>query len=145
MKKLGLMETCRRALVADFGTLADLPYELANTIANVYYRFFALAYEPGPSFTSINASIASIAEAEERGRALLDYEFVRKVVPDMRQMIKEAHPSVVNVCADMLVSQIKYRIKDAPLKSPFRMKFERMLKGPAVKEIPNLVVTLGLR
>jgi len=137
-----LLETCRRALTQDFGTLADLPYELANTIANVYYRFFALQYEPEPSFKSIEDSVANVSE---RARILLDHHFAQKVVPALRQMIKEAHPSYVEAFAEMFVCQIKYRIDDAPEKSLARLKIERLLKGPAAEELPGLVDALGLR
>ncbi len=137
-----VLEMCRRALIQDCGTLADLPYELANTIANVYYRFFALEYEPEPSFTSIEDSIANVSE---RARILADHHFAPKIVTALRQMIKEAHPSYVEAFAEMFVCQLKYRIDDAPEKSLARLKVERFLKRPAAKEFPGLGDVLGLR
>ncbi|HLE24198.1 MAG TPA: hypothetical protein VI935_00950 [Thermodesulfobacteriota bacterium] len=38
--KKEILELCKMKIYNELGSLDDLPYELANTVANVYYRLF---------------------------------------------------------------------------------------------------------
>jgi len=131
----------RQSLLSDFGCMDDLPRELANTIANVYYRYWSLADEPDAGFTSI---ADSMARTEQIARIQTEFEFVKNVVPEIRKLQREAHPSLVAVASDMFVSILKYKIDDAVEKSPIRLKFERFLKQNKVDEIPKLYEALQL-
>ena len=131
----------RQSLITDFGNLNDLPHELANTIANVYYRYCALADVPDRHFTSIEESIASMAELE---RVQREFEFAKKVVAQLRDLRQKAHPSLVAVSSGLFLSILKYGIDDAMNKSPIRLMFERFLKRPKVNEIPRLIDALRL-
>jgi len=131
----------RQSLINDFGNLSDLPHELANTIANVYYRYCALADVPDRHFRSIDDSIAAIAELE---RVQTEFEFARKVVAQLRDLRQKAHPSLVAVSSELFLSILKYRIDDAMNKSPIRLMFERFLHRHKVSEIPRLIDALRL-
>ena len=37
-----IVEKCRHAMYFEIGHLGDIPNELANTIANIYYEFFKI-------------------------------------------------------------------------------------------------------
>lgn len=133
--------TTRHTLLTDFGCMDDLPRELANTIANIYFRYWSLPDEPDKGFTSIKDSMA---EAERIARIQTEFEFVKKVVPEIRKLQQQAHPSLVAVASEMFVSILKYRIDDAVEKSPLRLKFERFLRRDKVDEIPGLLEALQL-
>jgi hypothetical protein len=45
MPRKDVLEKCEKAIRKDLVSLDDLPYELANTIANVYYRFFKHTFD----------------------------------------------------------------------------------------------------
>jgi hypothetical protein len=45
MIKEEVLKLAENAIRKQLGTLDDIPYELANTIANIYYRFFESALE----------------------------------------------------------------------------------------------------
>ena len=40
MPKKEILEMCEKGIRNDLESLDDLPYELANTVANVYYQYF---------------------------------------------------------------------------------------------------------
>jgi hypothetical protein len=131
----------RQTLLSDFGTLDDLPPELANTIANVYYRYWSIAEMPDRQFTSIDDSIASI---EELNRIQVEFEFSKKIVAEMRRLKPQVHQTLFAVTSDMFVSILKYKIDDAVTKSPVRLKFERFLRRNKVNEMPGLIDALQL-
>jgi len=143
MSRTVLQEFCRQAILSDLGKLDDIPYELANTVANTYYRFFASAKAPPPSFDSIEQSEAATAAV---WRASLDFELAPQMVRDLRKIkSRGAHPTVVNAAAQIALSHLKYRIENVEEKSLARLKIYAFLKRPTVNEIAGLVDTLELR
>ena len=143
MSRTTLQELCRQAVLSDLGKLDDIPYELANTVANVYYRFFAAVKASDEPFKSIEQSSSATAELR---RATVDFEFAPKMVQELRRIrSRGAHSSVVNAAAEFFLSQLKYRIKDAPEKSLVMLKVERFLHRHKVNEIAGFVDVLELR
>jgi hypothetical protein len=43
--KRQILEMCEKTIRMELGSLDDLPQELANTVENVYYRFFNLSMD----------------------------------------------------------------------------------------------------
>ncbi len=40
MPKQEILKLCEKEILNDFSNIDDIPYELANTIANIYYKSF---------------------------------------------------------------------------------------------------------
>ncbi len=143
MSRTVLQELCREAILSDLGKLDDIPYELANTVANAYYNFFASAKAPPPDFGSIEQSEAATAAV---WRASLDFEFAPKMVRELRKIkSRGAHPTVVYAAAQIALSHLKYRLENVEEKSLARLKIEAFLSWHKVNEIAGLVDTLELR
>ena len=64
-----------KALRSEFGFLGDLPFEVANTVANVYFRYFQQAMDSAP--------VISMAESITRQS---DFESIRGVIAEFRQL-----------------------------------------------------------
>ena len=45
MPNQDVLELCEKTIRKDLGNIDDLPYELANTVANVYYKYFDQALD----------------------------------------------------------------------------------------------------
>ena len=45
MPKQDVFELCEKTIRKDLGNIDDLPYELANTVANAYYKYFDQALD----------------------------------------------------------------------------------------------------
>lgn len=134
-------ELCAALLLKEVGRLDDISAELANTVANVYYRFIKLGNSEMPSFNSIRQAAEYPAEL---AKIISDYEFAKKMVSVLRQMKKDAHPTVVEAAEELYVSMLKYNIPFDDNKSLLRMKAERLLHRHKINEIPDLVRELGL-
>ena len=131
----------RQALASDFGNLDDLPRELANTIANVYYRFWSLSEAPDREFVSVDDSSAAL---ENLRRIQIEFDFSKKVVAELRRLKPQVHSSLFEITADMFLSILKYKIDDAAIKSAVRLRLERFLRRNKVNEIPGLIDALQL-
>ena len=147
-----VLDTVRHAITNDIGSTQDIPYELANTIANVYFRYFSLQHEM--QLAAQNNRTFPESYVEKYGESALKimkalsldaikfrtaYETVPKLVLGLRQIDRQQEPSkynyVVNYCLDFL----KYDINDCLNKSAIIRGVERILKKGKVKEIENLI------
>src|SRR5438093_8621657 len=111
MNQTEILEICRAVILRDFGRLDDIPYELANTVANIYYRFLVFDVPSEPS----------AASASEIQRIRINFDFAKKMVAEIRDLSTRAHPTVVNAAAEVFISILKYRIDDAVNKSLIRL------------------------
>lgn len=136
------------SLLEDFGSLDDLPTELRNTIANIYYRFYVNieymnsggnsklleSYIPRSistrdAFMNYTAFSAQTIAAFETAKSMIDpIRAARKSQPER----KEIFDYMVQVALD----SFKYDIDNAHEKTPFRRAIERKFKKP--NEIPEL-------
>jgi len=131
-----LIERTREAIIETFGSLNDLDPELANTIANVFYHYFALTEE------SLGA--ISLDPSIDQDRIVKDYVFAPKFIEDLRRAKSETHPSFHKMLSDFVLSILKYHIDNAENKSPVRLKMERFLNRHKVKEIAGLIEKLRI-
>jgi hypothetical protein len=95
------LQACKYDIQKDLGTLDDLPYELANTIANIYYRFWDLSLDslqrardrPGTWLprhydTEGDPLKASTAFLEEVARLHTDRKIIPRSVATLRRIDK---------------------------------------------------------
>ncbi len=153
MPKKEVLDMCEEAIRDQLGTLEDLPYELANTVANVYYRFFALGLEAikrGPHSlpTSVRreTSLAKGAATyiEDTTRSITDVESVPATIKGLREIDKHQQPNLYQYSVDFALDCLKYDIKNVHLKPGLWRMVERKIKKNKVKEIPNLVDLLDI-
>lgn len=134
------------AIRMNLGDLRDLPLDLANTLANIYYRAFAYKehmlcggrsrfLEPYmPQSSNIFDEHAN--NVKFRAEALAALEHAKAVVQSLRQLRidePELFPHSVTFALDV----IKYNIENAESKTPIRRALERKFKK--VYEVPQLL------
>jgi hypothetical protein len=143
------LESTYEGIRHDLGDLADLPRELATTIANVYYRFFAFSENPmaptGPGFQpATGGSVIDSYQTYMAGSAtiLSSFQFAKGLITaarDTRKQDVSLFPYLVVLTLDVL----KYNIENADEKTPIRRAIERKFKK--VDEIPDLLEVMAAR
>lgn len=127
------------------GDLDDLPIELVNTLANIYYRFFAYKdhmlsggrslfldpYVPQSSnlldaYKNNNKFFAEVSST---------FECAKGIVLSARQACAE-NPKLFSYLVTFMLDVFKYNIENAESKTPIRRAIERKFKK--VREIQNL-------
>jgi hypothetical protein len=145
-------EMAKKAIKEDFGNLDDLPRELGNTFANIYYNFYIHVLNKG---VNIDGSPVLIIETidndffmKELFRSSAEYssqifsdvmsvpEFVRSIREDLD---RHKRPESYQYWIDFILDCLKYKISNAGHKSGIRRKIERRLNMSKVQEIPNLI------
>ena len=162
-----VIKTSEEAILEILGTLADLPYDTANTVANIYYRYFLS--DPDWSIVDIKKllnglddvlmedsdnpaiitqiSIDSLEDTRKSGvrDSIIGAEFIciNKLIQVLR--VFRDHPVFASdrigffSTLGLIPDIFKYRISRALDKTPIRRNIERKLKQSKVDEIPNLV------
>ena len=113
-----LLDSTAEMARKDLGTLDDLPIEVANTIANIYYKYHL-----------------SDDDSIEKHQYEIDIDAIQKIIKNMR-ILRETNPDLYDYSVDFFLDLFKYRIPEANKKSAFRRRIERKLKK--VEEIENL-------
>lgn len=156
MPKKEILEMCETAIRKDLGSLDDIPHELANTVANVYYRYFNLAVDmmkqaannPGwipkqmKREPDMLASFTSFVEDTARFKS--DFEAVPKFIQGLREIDKRSQPNLYQFTVDFILDCMKYDIKDAHKKTGLRRMIERKFSKAKEREIPNLINLLDV-
>lgn len=149
MLKREVLEMCENAIRKNMGSLYDLPYELANTVANVYYRYFQHAIElmrqsadnrgwiPKEREKDMWAGLSSFLD--DTARLNSDFEAVPKFIEGLRRIDKHSQPKLYQFTVDFILDCLKYDIKRAHEKTGLRRMIERRFRRVKVREIPNLV------
>lgn len=130
-------------LSADLGLLDDLPVDLANTVANVYYHFWAhhlrlapmKSGAPGPTGMPNNPEdySESMIQLMQRGPATIaHYKFAGDFIKNIRntRVNHPDSPEIYDYMVQLTLDTFKYRIENANKKSPIRRSLERMFKTP---------------
>ena len=137
-----ILRETREAIQNELGSLDDISYELANTVANIYYRFYCWV-DSGPPHIPNSELFDSISKF---AREMTEHQEIWKIISQIRAVRKEGvHAEWVQILEEFALSVLKYKIDNAVNKSPVRLKFERFLNRSKVDEIPNLVDLLDLR
>lgn len=129
-----MLDEVKLNIIVDIGSLDDFPYEVANTIANVYYRYTKLPYEMSIGSISIEefANIHSCKESIS--------EFVRAI----RNIDKKDQPQMYSYSVQLFLDIFKYNIQNAHKKSEMWRYFERKFKKSNVNEINTLITLLNI-
>jgi hypothetical protein len=147
---------CETAIKKDLGSLDDIPYELANTVANVYYRYFNHAVDvmkqaannPGWIPKQMKREIDMLAGmtsfVEDTVRFKSDLEAVPEFIQGLRNIDKRSQPNLYQYAVDFLLDCLKYDIKDAHKKAGLRRMIERKFSKGKEREIPNLINLLDV-
>jgi len=149
-----ILNICKNSIREDLGTLEDLPYELANTIANVYYRAF---YKAAHVFTYRRHFPKSVGNLRPRridekknfrgeGFRLFRSEFqaVADFVGEVRAIDKTVYPDLYWFAVKFILDCLKYNIQNVGKKTELRRVIERQLKKPGIREVPGLVDMLNV-
>lgn len=136
-------------IAADLGSLDDLPIEVANTVANVYYAFWKRLLALGP----LREGAAAPADAKDHPDGILagymhyiktnpsviaGYKFASEMIKTIRSAATK-HPDrkvLVDYMGQVFLDSLKYGIDNAHQKTPMRRAIERRFKKP--DEIPDL-------
>lgn len=156
MPKREVLHMCEETIKLHFGNLDDLPYELANTIANVYYRFFNLSIDTikeamgNPGWVSKQvkreADLANGLKSfmEDTARFTSDFKAALKFINALRQIDKHEEPNRYQFLVEFILDVLKYDLTDAHKKTGFRRMLERKFSKAKDREIPNLIGLLDL-
>ncbi len=164
--KKRVLKLCENAIRKDLGNLNDLPYDLSNTIANIYYSFFEFACRTLKYEQIVNLPIKTIKEAlmlcahelESRGNEVSKVfnarlisvtaaiESVPEFIEVLREIDKEKERMNYELCANFIIDYLKYNIKDVKNKRVIKRLIERKIKERKgeIHEIPDLVKEMNL-
>jgi hypothetical protein len=156
MPKKEVLDMCENAIRKDLGSLDDIPRELANTVANVYYRFFNLAVDerkqaannpnwiPRQVKREPDMSDGLTAFFEDTVRSKCDFESVAGFIKGLRGIDKRSKPNLYQFTVDFILDCLKYDIKDAHKKTGLRRMIERKFSKAKKRDIPNLIDLLDV-
>ena len=128
----------------ELGSLDDLPIELRDTVANVYYRFLK------PSAQENSGDLLADLEkhGREHARKISDGQHIGDMIKALRAMRDEEAGKarggelvIYELFAQVMVDELKYQISNASKKSAVRRWIERQFK--VSDDIPNLYVLMG--
>lgn len=154
-----MLDLCEDLILKDWMYLDDLPRELANTIANIYYAYCELTVLMVSSKNSdishsqmlrelgideieddFVMSVAKVLPAYQ-AKVMADYKTIKEMINNLRQIDQEygRNSDEYQAVADFALATMKYNI-DA---NAFRKKKEKVIKMQfdknVVDEIPNLI------
>ena len=155
MPKKEVLEMCEKAIRNDLESLDDLPCELANTVANVYYQYFNHGSEmrqaanrpgwiPKEMKRDPDMRVGMASFIENSTRIMANFEAAQKYVEVLRGIDKRRQPNNYQAMVDFILDCLKYDIKDAEKKMGLRRMIERKFRKANVHEIPNLVDLLDI-
>lgn len=130
----------------DLGDLDDLPIELVNTLANIYYRFFAYQehMSSGGRSRFLDPYIPQSSDMLDafknynkfHAEALSTIKYAKEIIQSVRQ-VRAEKPELFPYFVTLTLDMFKYNIENSGSKTPIRRAIERKFKK--VYEIPNLV------
>lgn len=151
MTRQMVLTMCEEKIKNDLGSIDDLPYELANTVANIYYKFLNYTYQ-GLGEGKIPKEIKREADLSEglssylksTNKRISDVQKIPEFIGELRKIDKYQTPNKYQAMIELILDILKYEIKDVFYKSGIRRAFERKMKKGKVQEIPNLVDLLDV-
>ncbi|MBF0555113.1 MAG: hypothetical protein HQK96_11260 [Nitrospirae bacterium] len=157
-----LLPLCEELIKAEITTIKDLPRELANTLANEYYRFLVLAVphikhplagritlsmikeyllNEKPDLGVVDIESKSAIESE-LVRSLAAVEAIAEFIGVLRGIDINKDPIQYRSTVDLITDHLKYDIPDTGGKLHLKRLFERAAKKPhkqAKEQIPDLI------
>lgn len=144
-----IVKKCRHAMYFEIGHLGDIPYGLANTIANIYYEFFKIDNDlekegiPKDYFKSENI-FDDLGPFSLRLRKLhFKLEIMRDLITHLREIDQDKQPTLYELWLSVCYDILKYNIPNAMKKSGIRREVERFFKKRNIHEINGLIDRIG--
>ncbi len=134
------VDEARVAIFADLGSTADLPREVLNTIANIYYQAFLPVESREPTGHNLPSALKDFIN--ENARLTAAIEHIPRMIQALRAIDKRARPDLYDYSVEFFLDILKYKIADADNKTGLRRMLERKLKW--VNEISNLIEIMRL-
>jgi len=134
------VDEARAAIITDLGSTADLPREVLNTIANIYYQAFLPVESREPTGHDLPSALKDFIN--ENARLTAAIEHVPRMIQALRAIDKRTRPDVYDYSVEYFLDIFKYRIADAGNKIGIRRMLERKLKR--INEIGDLIEVMHL-
>ncbi len=149
-----IIELISYCIKKKLGDIDDIPLELANTIANVYYNSIDQAikkwHKENPDTQSFNQDrqndyeklvMLNLADPD----SLKDIKMINKMISSYRDIKETETQRTAKYIGQMIIDTMKYKIKNAPEKSELKRWFERRIKKKNITEIPGLIEMLTVK
>ncbi|MBF0458116.1 MAG: hypothetical protein HQK99_09500 [Nitrospirae bacterium] len=156
-----LMPLCEQLIRAEINTVKDLSRELANTLANEYYRFLVLAvpHIKHPLAGRITLSVIKeellkdmefgVEDSEsksvpgaELASALAAVEAIAQFIGILRGIDKHKDPIQYRSTVDLITDHLKYDMPEAGDKLLLKSFFERAVKKKSKKQVKEQIPDL---
>ncbi len=141
-----ILKKCAIKIKKELGGVDDLPYELQNTIANLYYDFFLLEGRFGETEKGIPKVFRKEGDIFNNLRDLtMDSLFLTHHVPkipeyvDSLRQIKKSDPNVLDYMTELFIDMLKYKIKNTFKKTGIRRSIERKINKKKLTQYPDLI------
>lgn len=128
------------------GGIDDLPYELQNTVANLYYDFYLLNDRFANTENGIPKVFKKEGDALESLRDLtMDSLFLTHHVPKIPEYInsirkiRREEPEIYDYWIELFLDMLKYKIKNTFKKNGIRRSIERKVNKKKISEFPDLI------
>ena len=143
-----LIELCRDLIKKNVTTLKDIPFELGNTIANIFYKLCLL--------TNVDIKAASWFPKKEDyidntinftkiyNRLERDLHSIPGFIEGLRNIDRVNDPELYNYTIDFIIDCLKYDIENIGFKSLEERIKEREIKNKYIREISNLIYLLDV-
>lgn len=138
-----VLRDATHSLHLHFGSLMDLPEELRDTLASVYYEVHWLREKEGgmplvahlpPQKDPTKRLDMAMKQAALR---VSQYKVADTVVQMIREADKDSQPRLRGALVQLTLDKLKWNINDSFNKSELRRSLEKMGKKP-VPEVPGL-------
>lgn len=136
-----VLEVIEDTITIQLGKLDDLTYELANTVANVSFKYFMHIY-------SLRFKYGIIPPPEIVYDSIeLDMNMgtIKKQIENLRNLDKNKDPYFYKYIIEILLDKYKYNIKNAFEMPVYLRSIVRIFKKKKVNENPNLINCLNIK
>lgn len=163
-----ILTMCKTTITQKLGNIADLPDELANTLANILYRSFELSFKWTVTMSKIAiqypqqkiqdelalkgghiSSVANITSyydetlqnkklVDDMHNAIRSVDKILKLIQELRKIDKTTYPDLYNKKVNYILDIMKYKIEDEKHKNPITRAIQRNLSKKQINEIPYL-------
>ena len=138
-----VLRDATESLHLHLGSLMDLPEELRNTLASVYYEVHWLRRKGGgmPLVAHLPPQKSTEKQLDvAMKQALLrieQYRVADTLIEGIRKANKDTQPRLYGALVQLALDELKWNITDSFKKSELRRSLEKMRKKP-VPEVPGL-------
>jgi hypothetical protein len=139
------LSNARQMMNRHFGEdISDLPQEIRNTLANIYYEFSCLVirFEGGQhpeTMLKAHGFMRGLKKfAEENAFLRSAVDALPTIISEMRSLVSAGNRKGYDLSVRLFLDTFKLRIPDMDKKSVLRVAIERPFYSSRVREIPDL-------